>query len=117
MDQAAVRDETELAATALAAAFARSRCWRLYQAPTCASRMMAASAARPNHAMLVLPFGRMIHAASRGPMAAPPLPPTWKMDCARPCRPPDANRAMREDSGWNTAEPTPMRAAAASTPA
>ena len=41
----------------------------------------------------------MIHAASSGPMALPALPPTWKIDCARPWRPPEARRAMREDSG------------------
>ena len=47
-------------------------------------------------------------AASSGPIAGPALPPTWKSDCARPCRPPEARRAMREDSGWKTAEPKPI---------
>ena len=45
-------------------------------------------------------------------MAEPVLPPTWKKDCAKPCRPPEARRAMREDSGWKTAEPMPTRDAA-----
>ena len=46
-----------------------------------------------------------MNAASSGPSAEPTLPPTWNSDCARPCRPPDAMRATREDSGWNTDEP------------
>ena len=46
-------------------------------------------------------------AASSGPSAEPALPPTWKNDWARPCRPPDAMRATRDDSGWNTADPMP----------
>ncbi len=51
-------------------------------------------------------------AASSGPIAVPKLPPTWNTDCARPCRPPEASRATREDSGWNTEEPMPISAAA-----
>ena len=35
------------------------------------------------------------------------FPPTWNSDCAIPCRPPDAIRATRELSGWNTADPSP----------
>ena len=31
--------------------------------------------------------------------ADPTLPPTWKTDCASPCRPPEAIRATRDDSG------------------
>src|SRR5271168_2278825 len=30
------------------------------------------------------------------------------MDCATPCRPPDAKRATRDDSGWKTADPKPI---------
>lgn len=55
-----------------------------------------------------------IKAASSGPLALPALPPTWKMDCARPGRPPEAMRATRDDSGWNTEEPVPTSAAASS---
>ena len=29
----------------------------------------------------------------------PALPPTWNKDWAKPCRPPEASRAMRDDSG------------------
>ena len=39
------------------------------------------------------------------------LPPTWNTDCAKPYRPPEARRATRDDSGWNTAEPSPTMAA------
>ena len=45
-------------------------------------------------------------------MAVPVLPPTWNTDCAMPCWPPDARRAMRDDSGWNIADPVPTSAAA-----
>ena len=51
-------------------------------------------------------------AASSGPMRWPALPPTWNSDCARPCRPPEAMRAMRDDSGWKIDEPMPISAAA-----
>jgi len=54
-------------------------------------------------------------AASSGPIAEPALPPTWNSDWARPCWPPDASRAIRDDSGWKIDEPTPISAAAAST--
>ena len=53
-------------------------------------------------------------AARIGPSDEPILPPTWNTDCARPCRPPDAIRATREASGWNTAEPIPTIVAASS---
>ena len=53
-----------------------------------------------------------MNAASSGPSAEPALPPTWNSDCASPCRPPEARRATREASGWNTAEPMPTSAAA-----
>ena len=32
-------------------------------------------------------------------MAEPTLPPTWNTDWAMPCRPPEAIRATRDDSG------------------
>src|SRR5450432_78020 len=77
----------------------RSRCWRLYQPPTFANTAMASRAASVNQARLACPCGMMIQAASRGPIALPAFPPTWNIDCARPWRPPEARRAMREDSG------------------
>ena len=55
-----------------------------------------------------------MNAASSGPTAEPALPPTWKTDCASPCRPPEAIRATREDSGWNIDDPSPISAAASS---
>ena len=64
--------------------------------------------------MLRCPWGTTMKAASSGPMEEPILPPTWKKDWARPCRPPEASRATREDSGWKTEEPVPIRAAASS---
>ena len=64
-----------------------------------------------NQLTLCCPRGSTTKAASSGPMADPRLPPTWNSDCARPWRPPDASRATRELSGWNTAEPRPMQAA------
>jgi hypothetical protein len=73
---------------------------------------MATSAARANQAMLPWPRGTTTKAASNGPEAEPTLPPTWKSDCAMPYRPPAAMRATREASGWNTAEPMPISAAA-----
>ncbi len=60
---------------------------------------MARSAAAENQDRLSCPLGITSQAASSGPVAVPTLPPTWKMDCARPCRPPEAMRATREDSG------------------
>jgi hypothetical protein len=48
-------------------------------------------------------------------MAVPVLPPTWNTDCAKPCCPPEASRAMREDSGWKMDEPMPTKAAASRT--
>ena len=55
-----------------------------------------------------------MNAAVSGPSADPILPPTWNIACASPCRPPDAMRATREDSGWNTDDPVPTSAAASS---
>ena len=49
--------------------------------------------------MLLCPRGATINAASSGPMADPVLPPTWNSDWANPCRPPEAMRATRDDSG------------------
>ena len=68
---------------------------------------MPRRAASENQAMLPWPCGSTMKAASKGPMAWPALPPTWKIDCANPCWPPDASRATRELSGWNTDEPMP----------
>jgi hypothetical protein len=79
----------------------------LYQVPICHSTAMATSAASPNQAMAPCPCGMTTAAASSGPTALPVLPPTWKIDCASPGCPPEARRAMREDSGWNTDEPVP----------
>src|SRR5450631_586142 len=90
---------------------------RLYHAPTRIKISMATSASAENHAMLGCPAGSTMKAASRGPIDDPALPPTWNSDCARPCCPPEAIRATREDSGWNTADPIPTSATAASTTA
>ena len=46
-------------------------------------------------------------AASSGPSAEPPLPPTWNIDCARLFLPPDAIWVTREAVGWKTDEPKP----------
>src|SRR5664280_2505677 len=89
--------------------------WRWYHAPTRSSTMMATSANPENHAMLRCPAGSTINAASKGPIDDPALPPTWNSDCASPCRPPEAMRATRDDSGWNTADPIPTSATAART--
>ena len=77
----------------------RSRCWLLYHTPTRVRTTMARRAASVNHASVAWPCGMMIQAASNGPIALPAFPPTWKIDCASPWRPPDASRAIREDSG------------------
>ena len=76
---------------------------------------MPMRAVSPNQAMLPWPRGRTTKAASRGPIADPALPPTWKKDWAKPCRPPEAIRATRDDSGWKIDEPMPTHATAAST--
>src|SRR6266576_5592250 len=88
--------------------------WRFVQVPMLVSRTIPKKARRENHARLDCPLVST-NAAKSGPRAEPALPPTWKSDCAMPCCPPDAMRATREDSGWNTAEPIPMSAAAART--
>ncbi|MNJ80216.1 hypothetical protein D3C77_785120 [compost metagenome] len=67
-----------------------------------------------NQAMAGWPCGMMMAAVSNGPRAEPVLPPTWKVDCAVPKRPPEAILATREASGWKVAEPTPTTAAATS---
>ena len=72
---------------------------------------MPSSAAMENHAKLYCPRGTMKKAANSGPSAEPVFPPTWKRDCASPCCPPEAMRATRADSGWNTEDPTPTSAA------
>src|SRR5687767_14326629 len=90
--------------------FVASRCAR-YHPPTRVRITIAARAAAENQATLRWPRGTTTKAASRGPIAEPALPPTWNSDCAKPCRPPDAILATREDSGWKTAEPSPTRPA------
>ena len=81
----------------------------VYQRPTRIRMTMPRMAGRANQAMPFCPCGRTMKAASRGPMAEPVFPPTWKNDWAKPCLPPEAMRAIREDSGWKMAEPTPTR--------
>ncbi len=88
-----------------------------YHLLTCSSSTMPTSATRPNQATLSLPCGTITAAATRGPSALPVFPPTWNSDCARPCWPPEAMRAMRDDSGWKIDEPVPTSAAASSTAA
>src|SRR5690606_29377760 len=85
-----------------------------YQRPMPTRTTMPNSAASENQATLPCPCGMMNSAASSGPSADPTLPPTWNSDCARPCRPPEAMRATRDDSGWNTDDPVPTSAAATS---
>src|SRR5882762_7474874 len=80
-----------------------------YHRPTRNSTTMAASASNEHQARLDWPRGTTKYAASSGPSDDPKLPPTCKSDCDSPCCPPDATRATRDDSGWNTADPTPMR--------
>ena len=55
-----------------------------------------------------------MNAASSGPSDEPKLPPVWNSDCAKPCRPPEATRAIRDDSGWKIDDATPISAAPAS---
>src|SRR4051812_13432233 len=86
--------------------------WRAYQTLTLLSMRIARNAAAENQATLPWPRGTTMKAASSGPIAEPALPPTWNSDWARPCRPPDAIRATRDASGWNTDEPRPTSAAA-----
>ena len=52
-----------------------------------------------NQAIAGWPWGTTSTAASSGPIAEPVLPPTWKIDCAVPKRPPEPMRATREASG------------------
>ena len=82
----------------------------LYQAPTRTNIKEASKAAAANQPTARWPWGSTMTAAKSGPMALPPLPPTWKMDCARLLRPPEAICATREASGWNTEEPHPIKA-------
>src|ERR1700674_1981249 len=78
--------------------FGFKRCC-LAQPLTFASKTIPTKAATENQAMLDCPLGSTMKAASKGPSASPALPPTWKSDCAKPCCPPEAIRATREDSG------------------
>ena len=99
---------------ALAAAWARwrrSRGFARDHTPTRVITRIASRAAAENQAMLPCPRGSTTRAASRAP-GRPALPPTWNTDWARPCCPPEASRATRDASGWNTEEPMPTRAAA-----
>src|ERR1700722_622495 len=84
----------------------------LYHTLTHASSAMASMATNENHPMRRCPLGSTINAASSGPMEDPAFPPTENSSCATPCRPPEAMRAIRDASGWNTADPTPIRATA-----
>ena len=80
---AALRDR----GAAATAAFAAVRAWcrrAEYHMPTRASTIMANSATSENQTIEPWPRGRMMKAASSGPIAPPRLPPTWKIDCARP---------------------------------
>ena len=54
------------------------------QRPTPLSTPTAVKAMAPNHNTLDCPCGRMIQAASNGPMEEPILPPTWRRLCAMP---------------------------------
>ena len=78
------------------------------QLPTCHRIAAPRAAATANQATAGRPSGTTMNAASSGPSACPPLPPNWNSDCAVPNRPPDAIRATRELSGWNTADPMPI---------
>src|SRR5271167_4897166 len=99
-DQATRRDATGMGAGVRGLERPEPSRWRLlYQSLTFHNTAIASMAASANHARLGCPFGMMIQAASSGPSALPALPPTWNIDCAKPWRPPEARRAMREDSG------------------
>src|SRR5258706_5887804 len=87
------------------AATARAAIDRLYHPPILVSTAIPSSAASENHATLDWPRGTTMNAARSGPSDDPVFPPTWNNDCANPCCPPEAIRATREDSGWNTADP------------
>ncbi len=56
----------------------------------------------------------MKKATISGPIDEPTAPPTWNSDCAKPWRPPDATRAIRDASGWKIDDPIPIKTAAAS---
>src|ERR1700730_1055209 len=74
--------------------------------------MIATRAITENQPILLCPLGTMINAANKGPSDVPALPPTWNIDWASPCRPPEAIRARREASGWKTDDPMPTSPAA-----
>ncbi|MNV81819.1 hypothetical protein D3C71_1755120 [compost metagenome] len=93
-----LRDSPLPAPSRRARGFRRTRL-ALYQRPIPVSTTMPNSAASENHATLPCPCGMMKSAANSGPSADPTLPPTWNSDCANPCRPPEAMRATRDDSG------------------
>src|ERR1700689_5869760 len=68
----------------------------LYHILTHASSAMASMASNENQPMLRCPLGSTMNAARSGPMADPAFPPTENSDYARPCRPPEAMRAIRD---------------------
>ena len=86
----------------------------LYHAPRRTMMSAASRAAMANHDMACCPKGWMMSAASNGPSAEPPLPPTWKIDCARLFLPPDASCVTLDAVGWNTDEPKPTTLTASS---
>src|SRR5690349_15733630 len=71
----------------------------LYQPPTRNNTTMASSASNENQRIFVWPNGTIINAASNGPKELPALPPTWKIDCAKPLLLPAAIYATLEASG------------------
>lgn len=71
----------------------------LYQRPIKPRKKAPITAATPNQIVLTRPKGRIIKAASNGPIEDPTRPPTWNIDWAIPLRPPEAKWATRDDSG------------------
>lgn len=69
----------------------------LYHLPTPARTANATNAATANHPTAPWPCGITIMAANSGPIALPPFPPTWNIDCARLFLPPEAICATRDD--------------------
>ena len=69
----------------------------------------AITAAMTKNNMYFWELGTTIKATNKGASAVPKLPPTWKIDCAKPLFPPEAKLEIRADSGWKIAEPVPIR--------
>lgn len=76
---------------------------------------MPAPATRVNQIDPNNPSGMKIHIVSIGARDWPALPPTWKMDWAKPLREPEAIWATLDPSGWKAAEPRPTKTTAIST--